>query len=659
MLPTAFFDPPLSVVSFETDAFVCFPTFSHTAGFGLGLHEADEDDRDVYDGGQGALSSSLNGQSRIVVEDEDEPQWNQRQGAARHAKPKYQRNPLQSSNQANVWNDGRPVLTGFEIDPSGVVPDKWFDFPSMPPDWRPRPARVWKSVTGGRWDKTGNEPKVVPDPVGVRQRPQLSADQRGHILGEEQLVVAKNVEGISDASRSVTDYMSEKSKERLALAAASGENDHIATGVSLTGSSEPSLANNDLMVPPLSPRTATAALNGFIPFADDPPKQERYKSYLVSQTYNSKQPHPALLPGASIHDINKELSDFSKSATMFKPMSFAMANRFTSSKANAADISQPKPGLHVPDPEKVKEWKNPTEIQQEVEEHLTPRQTAARSGLFGNLTRRVEPWAPNRLLCKRLGVADPYPAGLRKDDGGLSTSASTNTATGTKPLLTDISWESKFVHKEDQVADPDKTPEATTTRSQPKTLADVGMAEDDNQGRDTLTYKKPEMDIFKAIFASDDETDDEEEQEEEATTQLSVVPQKATPNNQPQLLTRPDLKINATDEEDIEGPIRPVFQIKPIVTKDDLKPKRTSDKEKKKRTKQSKILMSFDVNEDEEEEVEKGDRLKKRKRKDKESSLDKKQRKEPGEEDDDWVEKEVVIPAVTNILSRARASDFL
>lgn len=51
----------------------------------------------------------------------------------------------------NRWHDGRPVLNGFELDPLGVPPDKWFEFPDIPDDWRPRPARVWG--TGKKFDQ--------------------------------------------------------------------------------------------------------------------------------------------------------------------------------------------------------------------------------------------------------------------------------------------------------------------------------------------------------------------------------------------------------------------------------------------------------------------------------------------------------------------------
>jgi len=41
------------------------------------------------------------------------------------------------------------------------------------------------------------------------------------------------------------------------------------------------------------------------------------------------------------------------------------------------------------------------------------------------------------------------------------------------------------------------------------------LGEDDDQGRDTLTYVKPERDIFKAIFESDDEEDGDQDQDQD------------------------------------------------------------------------------------------------------------------------------------------------
>lgn len=567
------------------------PTIS--VGFGLGIDDADEDDVDVYAGGPSASGT----RSSLLVDQDDDEDAPIRIGGTAEIK----RRPFGTSSALNRsslhWNDGRPVLAGFELDPNPPVLDKWYDFPPIPEGWRPRPARVWKAVTGGKWDKV-EMPGRNPVPESA-MRPQLSADQRGEILGEQQL-----------KSRSVFEYLSEKSKERLAQVV-----DQVPTGVSLSAPHEPS---PDIIVPPLSPRTASAALAGFIPFGDDLAKQDRYKSYLKSQTYNTREPNPRLLAGTPA-EINKELADFAKSATMFKPMSFAMANRFTSSSANAADIAQPKPGLHVPDPEQASVWRDKSKIEPEPAEILTPRQEAARAGMYGNLTRRVESWAPNKLLCKRFGVPDPYPDGL-----GDKESATAAGGSPAKPLLSDVAWESKFVHRE-QPAQAEEEAAPAKSSDGPRTIADVGLADDDNQGRDTLTYKKPEIDIFKAIFASDDESDDDEEEDLKPPVQVAA-----------------QAKVErASAPTETDG--HPVFR--PPPTKDD-NTKRTSEKEKKRKKKQSRALMSFDLPEDEEEE---------------QVLLPKKKRKVPAQtavnddDDDEWVEKPVQPVGV----ARARASDFM
>ena len=56
-------------------------------------------------------------------------------------------------------------------------------------------------------------------------------------------------------------------------------------------------------------------------------------------------------------------------------------------------------------------------------------------------------------------------------------------------------------------------------RQMARDLENIGLGEDDTQGRDTLTYVRPSMDIFKAIFASDDEDSDDEEVEEDGGSQ--------------------------------------------------------------------------------------------------------------------------------------------
>jgi G patch domain-containing protein 1 len=492
--------------------------------------------------------------------------------------------------------------------------------------------------------------------------------QRGDILGEEQL---------NSSAKSVFDYMSAKSKERLAQATGA----HQTTGVSLTAE-EPVEQPDGVLVPPLSPRTASAALKGFIPFADDPAKQERYKSYLTSQTYNTTDPNPKLLPGRPVNEINKELSDFSKSAAMFKPMSFAMANRFTTSSASAQDVAQPKPGLHIPDPDKLDEWTDKSKTQNEVKEVLTPRQEAAKAGMYGAMTRTEENWAPNKLLCKRFGVADPYPDGIpgsTKEETGP-----TGGTFGTRPLLTapgqDVAWQNKFINV--PVPEGKTAPDPTSGNGprQPKTLAEVGLADDENQGRDTLTYEKPEIDIFKAIFEDDDDDDDDDDEDQPTGSSRATNVNIYMPP--PSKLQQSTLKVAADDavpavsaagsgSEDAAS-YRPVFA-RPSAKRDaddmdpdtgangskaDAKPKRS--KKDKKEKKANKILMSFDAGEEEE-----GDtvRVRKKEKRDRAESRKSRAKASPADalaetEEDMWVEKEVAIPTASTS-KRKRAEDFL
>lgn len=469
--------------------------------------------------------------------------------------------------------------------------------------------------------------------------------------------------------------MSAKSKERLAQAMGA----HQTTGVSLTVD-EPTEQPEGVLVPPLSPRTASAALKGFIPFADDPAKQDRYKSYLASQTYNTAEPSPKLLPGRPVNEINKELSDFSKSAAMFKPMSFAMANRFTTSSASAQDVVQPKPGLHIPDPDKLDEWTDKSKTQNEIKEVLTPRQEAAKAGMYGAMTRTEENWAPNKLLCKRFGVADPYPDGLpgaTKEESGP-----TGGTFGTRPLLTapgqDVAWQDKFINVPSNEAH--ATPDSTRENGprQPKTLAEVGLADDENQGRDTLTYKKPEIDIFKAIFADEeDDSDDDEEGPMDGSRSASVVSTLPPPSKLQQSLSAlttgeasPVVSADDASPGTTSASYRPVFA-RPSSKRDvDEMQADTqanggkadgakSKKSKKEKKKANKILMSFDVGEEEE-----GDNVHKRKKEKRDKKdLGKMTNKDAGVDDagadeDMWVEKEVAIPTAP-LSKRKRAEDFL
>jgi G patch domain-containing protein 1 len=345
------------------------------------------------------------------------------------------------------------------------------------------------------------------------------------------------------------------------------------------------------------------------------------------------------LPGQKTNEFNKELADYAKAATVFKPLSGAMASRFKS-----AVIVETGPkiieGLHTPDvstpdpgPEEVKEEKQDED----------PRMAAIRLGMYGPLTREVAPWQPMRLLCKRFGVKDPeVDMGTEEssvpEPFGAPASGGATAESGPAPLPLAIT---------DGSAGDAGT--GAVERKGPRNLANVGLGEDEDQGRDTLTYQRPAMDVFKAIFASDDEESDADEEVEAGqsaaiatatTSQESVPPhpnasEPAHPTSAP---TPSGSSLQAQPEKVDLASFKPTF-----VPRADREHRREKEKEKardKKKKKSATTLVSFDADED-------GLQIDvssaKRKDKDRDGERKKKKRREKKEaaEDDDsmWMEK--------------------
>ncbi|WWC73506.1 uncharacterized protein I206_107477 [Kwoniella pini CBS 10737] len=551
----------------------------------------------------------------------------------------------------DTWHDGRPVLAGFSLDPKGVPPDTWFVMPEIPPDWRPRPARVWGTTK--KWDQKPGEEELKKEVIrGEPGRP-LTFEQRGAALGEEQRL---------SKAKSIFDYMSTKDRERLAsLAAAAPPPPPGSLSLQPPPEEAQILPATEVDIPPLSPRTASAALKGFIPYGDDLERQNRYISYLKSQTHNTENPNPTLKRG-TIEEINKELIDFSSSARIFKPMSYAMSNRFTtgSNSLAASDLKQAKPGLHIFDLEKAKAEQEEAEKLkttrtvevEEVKRILAPREEAAKNGMYGKMTRETKNWYPSKLICRRWGVKDPHPQG----DPNQGKESNTNTAViETMPLPTnDASWESKFIHKpitSEKVSNSTSPQANDELEKQPTNINEVGMANDINQGRDTLTYKKPSIDIFKAIFASDDEDEDDDEDEENTETQKPVITTKEDSEKY-----EDPFPVPIKGEE--EGPVdlntfKPVFSIRKEDSEENMK------KKKKDKTKKRKGVLSFDVGDEGEDQVEIKEDRKKKKKKDKSNSNGNDNALEEAEaqnDDGEWVEKPNVVP---RLVGRKGAADFM
>ncbi|KAG6902569.1 hypothetical protein C0995_014958 [Termitomyces sp. Mi166 len=622
-----------------------------SAGFGLGaLNDADEDDLDVYDGG---TISNRRREAYDIIEHEKDDTITIGGKTDRQAKAS-----VQSATSVAFFRDGQPVLPGFVLSEKPVSEDRWFPIPDVPIGWKPDPQRVWDKSK----DKE-NVPSASRTAPGGRDS-KITADERGAILGETPLPAAP---------RSVFDYLSKKDRERLQNFSANRSNFPSSPNGSIGTSSEA------IKIPRTEPHIAEAALRGFQPFTSDPVKHSRYNTYLQSQVGADAGPPVQPLLNQRTDEFNKEIEDYAKAALLFKPMSSAMAGRFTSA---AVVETGPKihEGLHTPSHEEKSRTEE--EKKKEETENLSPKAHAARMGMYGPLTRETKPWQPAKLLCKRFKVRDPNP----EPEVVVPAPA----APGSNWQQPDIPMGGSSSSYEAGSGPGGST--SMSTRSGLRDISNVGLGEDDDQGRDTLTYERPTMDVFKAIFASDDEDSDDENEKDEAeggeepsaptatTSGLEPSPASAPPPPPP-----PPPPAVATEPVDLSS-FKPTFipregKGKKDKDKDadkagDNDKSKKEKKEKRKREKEKRVVLSFALDE------EGGDEMMPKPPKDRpKKKRQKKEKGTRGEDEDEgmWVEKpaadavkDLVVPPPSRhsdtendpdpgelLRGRKRAVDFL
>ncbi|KAK9471964.1 uncharacterized protein V1510DRAFT_403781 [Dipodascopsis tothii] len=280
------------------------------------------------------------------------------------ARPKVKKDKARLSTHAFVGRgraracfDGRPPLAGFELGDDGLAGAEMYAPPAVPADYVPG-AFV-------RRDPAGPPAAVAAVPAPAAAAPVSTPAERGAALGERPL-----------KGKSVFDFLTPEQRDRIA--GATGK-----TNLPPARSEALEHARLENVVPSLDGARAEAALSerAFLPYADDPAKRGRYLAYLESQT-GARAPETLAAP---VHDGTmrrdawlRELREFQRAGSLFKPLGGLMASRFTS--AAPADAQ-------------------PRAERDDVQ--------AARMGMYGALTRSVAPWAPAPLLCKRFGVRAP------------------------------------------------------------------------------------------------------------------------------------------------------------------------------------------------------------------------------------------------------------
>lgn len=270
-------------------------------------------------------------------------------------------------------------------------------------------------------------------------------------------------------------------------------------------------------------------------------------------------------------------------------------------------------------------------------ERLTPAQTAARAGMFGALTRTVESFRPEKLVCKRFGVMDPW-AGEGDDEAGGAWKEASRTGfgrpgdrSGVGEVLGKSSMDALMQsagykqyqppeeeHVEVHVPMMANDAAGSTSSGKPKppiadapTLANVGLGDDEKQGEETLTYTKAPKDIFAAIFADSEDDEDEDDEDEDATGDAPMMVAAPT------VAAAQDLAVSATapapapepglepepepETDDVVLTTSTLASYRPSFTGGkSSKPSGEDDGGKKKKKKPKKVALSFDVEDGEE-----------------------------------------------------------
>ena len=279
-------------------------------------------------------------------------------------------------------HDGRLPIQGFALSTlsdalnSILSQGSKYPAPKIPDGWKSS-----KTVSTHIDSKEADQTPSVP----------LNPSTRAALLGEKPL-----------PSKSVFDFLTPAARSRIVTATS---NENLPPARSEGVNAATSTATDDLhsLIPPLAKETALAALGrgtgGWMPYADAPAKRARYVHFLEHVgAIREEEDLPARAPDAKDEDWVKEMQEFAHAATIFKPMSGAMASRFTSSASSpkVADVSTTK---QVDEPAKdglLRQGKAKTAAEE-----------AAEMEMFGPLTRSVQNWFPTRLLCKRFNVKPP------------------------------------------------------------------------------------------------------------------------------------------------------------------------------------------------------------------------------------------------------------
>ncbi|CAG5116801.1 unnamed protein product, partial [Candidula unifasciata] len=386
-------DPSLALPSSHINLFDTAPLRPRKGGKGIqgqafGVGAFEDEDEDIY-----AMDNMSNYDITMKPDNDDEADSKFGWTAPR----KHGETRFELCKQVVPVSYVGKLLEGFTLSSQPLVAKKKFPPPVLPPRFKPQ-----------HWFRRRREVSHLPaslitDDQGAGQR-NITAVDRGLMLGETPIV------------GSVFDLIPKEEKARIeATKEAIAITQHLATtaGMNLTSSGglsdlagitntflakfkpasvthvEPSEGGGEK----LKVMSATAPLFqgslSFQPFRKDTAKQARYDTYLAALKQGVNDPYSTI---GSSHltewEKARERDEFSKASKIYRPMSALMSSRFV----RGAMIDEDR-----------------TEVPLDTENEKSDRVKAAEMKMFGKLTREEFEWHPDKLLCRRFNVPNPYP----------------------------------------------------------------------------------------------------------------------------------------------------------------------------------------------------------------------------------------------------------
>ncbi|CAN2389385.1 G patch domain containing 1 [Pristimantis euphronides] len=303
--------------------------------------------------------------------------------------PKEYKNKKDSSKELQYIGK---MLEGFCLATQSPPSKKTYPPPDLPRDYRPvhyfRPVLAENSqnsaVLQAMIGESSSKPSVTPVKETPASRHQLNSSQRREMLGEAPLQGPTSVlELLSEKDRARIQDVKQNLEEQRSKAQKLAQE---ALKKRFQSSALEEKVQQSLLDRQLVPEHA----GEFRPFEKNPEKQKRYENYIRSLHKGEKDALESILDSNMTEwERSREREEFMQSAMLYKPTNSQLASRFTR-------------GKHEDDSDAV-------EVPRDQEGDVNDKAAAVKMKMFGKLTRDKLEWHPDRLLCKRFNIPDPYP----------------------------------------------------------------------------------------------------------------------------------------------------------------------------------------------------------------------------------------------------------